>query len=385
MINLHQPILGTEELDAIAEVFASNWIGLGPRTRTFEAEFAHHLGVDPEQVVFLNSGTAALFLTVQVLDLGPGDDVVLPSISFVAAANAIASSGARPVFCDVDPRTLNPTLDDVAKAITPATKAVLLLHYGGSPGEVTAITDFCREKGLVLIEDTACAVASSVHGTSCGTFGDLATWSFDAMKILVTGDGGMFYAADPELAHRARRLAYHGLEQMSGFDSAKSSNRWWDIRVEDIGQRLIGNDMTAVLGSVQLRKLPEFISRRREIATQYDRLLSDVPGVLLPPTLPDGHVSSHYFYWVQLAPEIRDQVAQQMLERGIYTSYRYPPLHKVPIYRADCELPSAEQACRRTLLLPLHPSLDDAEVRTVADEFQKAVEHHISQISPLRK
>ncbi|MER7624966.1 DegT/DnrJ/EryC1/StrS family aminotransferase [Streptomyces sp. NPDC126503] len=378
MINVFQPSLGEEELAAVAEVFADNWLGHGPRTQKFEAEFAAHLGVDPRHVLFINSATAGLFLATELLGLGPGDDVVLPSMSFVAAGNAVAATGARPVFCDVDPRTLNPTAEDVERALTPRTKAVVVLHYGGYPGDIERVAALCRDRGVHLVEDAACAVASDVRGTRAGTFGDLAMWSFDSMKVLVTGDGGMLYVRDAELARTARTLAYHGLEQSSGFAAAKVSARWWDLNVRAFGRRVIGNDVTAAIGSVQLRRLPGFTARRRAIAETYDRLLAGADGITTPPPLPDGHTSSYYFYWVQLeSARVRDAVAADLLERGVYTTLRYPPLHKVPAYGADADadLPGTDRAADTTLLLPLHQGLDDADVRTVAGELRKAVEH----------
>ncbi|MET9558366.1 DegT/DnrJ/EryC1/StrS family aminotransferase [Streptomyces sp. NPDC006645] len=383
MINVFQPSLGDEELAAVAEVFSSNWLGHGPRTKAFEAEFAEHLGVPAENTIFINSATAGLFLSTELLELGPGDEVVLPSMSFVAAGNAIAATGARTVFCDVDPRTLNPSAADIERALTPRTKAVLVLHYGGQPGDIAAIADLCRDRGVTLIEDAACAVASDVDGKKCGTFGDIAMWSFDSMKVLVTGDGGMLYVRDPELARRARSHTYHGLEQSSGFAAARVSSRWWDLNVRAFGRRIVGNDLTAAIGSVQLRRLPSFVERRREIAGTYDRLLADTPGITLPPPLPAGHSSSHYFYWVQLDPEVRDQVASDLLEHDVYTTLRYPPLHKVPVYGHDGrELPMTDRASETTLLLPLHQGLDDAEVRTVAGRLGKAVEYAQSAAGP---
>ncbi|SOD63052.1 aminotransferase [Streptomyces zhaozhouensis] len=382
MINVFQPSLGAEELAAVTEVFESNWLGHGPRTKAFEATFAEHLGVAPEQTIFINSATAGLFLSTELLGLGPGDDVVLPSASFVAAGNAVAATGARPVFCDVDPHTLNPTAEHVERALTPLTKAVLLLHFGGRPGDVVAIAEMCRARGIQLIEDSACAVASAVDGAKCGTFGDVAMWSFDAMKVLVTGDGGMLYVRDPELAHRARRMAYHGLEQSSGFSAAKVSHRWWDLHVREFGRRIIGNDLTAAIGTVQLRRLPEFVQRRRAITEQYDRLLQDVQGVRLPPALPAGHEATYYFYWVQMDAQIRDQVAADLLDKGIYTTFRYPPLHKVPAYgTTDAHLPGTDTAAETTLLLPLHQGLEDHEVRTVADQLRTSVAHRGAQLT----
>ncbi|TDC57492.1 DegT/DnrJ/EryC1/StrS family aminotransferase [Actinomadura sp. KC345] len=375
MINVFQPSLGEEELAAVAEVFKSDWLGHGPRTKDFEAAFARHIGVPADNVVFISSATDGLFLTTELLGLGPQDDVVLPSISFVGAANAVAATGARPVFCDVDRHTLNPSAEDVERSLTPRTRAVLPLHYGGHPGAIDDIARLCRERGITLIEDAACAVTSAVDGRACGTFGDLAVWSFDAMKILVTGDGGMLYARDPGAAQRVRALAYHGLDQFSGRSrSAKVPRRWWELSVRDFGHRMIGNDLTAAIGGVQLRRLPEFQRRRQAVVEAYDELLAGIPGVRLPPRPPAGHTTSGYFYWVQLPPAIRDRVAADLLDRGVYTTFRYPPLHRVPAYRAETDLPGADRAAESTLLLPVHQSLDDADVRTVATGFRDAVE-----------
>ncbi|RSS54728.1 DegT/DnrJ/EryC1/StrS family aminotransferase [Streptomyces sp. WAC07061] len=375
MINLFQPQVGAEELDAVAKVFEDRWLGHGPRTKAFEAAFAEHLGVAPEHVVFINSGTSGLFLATELLDLEEGDEVVLPSLSFLAAANAIVTAGGRPVFCDVDPRTLNPTLEDVERALTDRTKAVVILHYGGYPGDIVRIAERCRELGITLIEDSACSVASRVDGRAVGTFGDLAMWSFDAMKVLVTGDGGMIYVKDPEQAARVRRLAYHGLAQPSGFGYAKVSARWWELDIPEPGRRVIGNDLTAAIGSVQLRRLPEMVARRKEIVALYDQELAGIAGISTPPALPDGHESTYYFYWVQMDPAIRDQVASDLLADEIYTTFRYAPLHKVPAYgTTEVELPASDWVSDRTLCLPLHPGLSDADVLTVAASLRKALE-----------
>lgn len=375
MIHLVRPQVGEEELRGVAEVFQSRWLGVGPRTMAFEAGFAEHIGVESDNVVFVNSGTAALFLAMQTLDLREGDEVVLPSASFVAAANAIMSCGARPVFCDVDERTLNPTLDDIEAALTPRTRAVIVLHYGGYPGDIARIAAYCRDRGIALVEDAACSVASQVDGKAVGSFGDLAIWSFDAAKVLVTGDGGMLYARDRRQAERARRMAYHGLVHARGYgDAAGARDRWWEPELSEVGCRFIGNDLTAAIGIVQLRRLPELVGRRKEIAESYDRALKDVRGVTLPPPLPPGHESTHYYYWVQVEQAIRDAVASKLFAAGIYTTFRYAPLHKVPLYGStDRTFPKAERAAERTLCIPIHPGLDDLDVETVVTELRKAI------------
>lgn len=366
LINVFQPSLGEPELAAVREVFESNWIGRGARTERFEAEFAGHLGVGRQHLTSTNSCTEATFLAVELAGIGPGDEVVLPTVSFVGAGNAVAASGARPVFCDVDPRTLNPTVADVAAALTPRTRAVLILHYGGFPGEVAGIAALCRDRGLLLIEDAAVAVASRVDGRACGTFGDLGVWSFDHGKILVTVDGGMLYARDPGLAAQAPARAFLGLAQRSGYDQARrAGDRWWEFEVTSFSRRSVTNDVLAAVGSVQLARLPGFVARRRQIAQRYDRGLAGLPGLRCPPPLPAGHESSYYLYWVQFDGGIRDAVARDLYANGIYTTFRYPPLHRVAAYRSSARLPGAEAAAERTLLLPIHQALTDAEVDRV--------------------
>jgi aminotransferase len=339
--------------------------------------FGQHLGVSADHVLFLNSATSGLFLAVELLGIGPGDEVVVPSNGFIANANCVVDAGARPVFCDLDDDVLNPRVQDIVHVLTPRTKAVMILHYGGYPGDVEKIAALCSERGVALIEDAAVSVASSVDGRMCGTFGDFGIWSFDARKVITTGDGGMLYARDPEVARRARRLAYHGLEDRSSFTTAaKSPHVWWSFEVEDIGRRLIGNDITAAIGKVQLGKLAEFVGRRRAIAGRYDKALSGVPGIRIPPRLPAGHVSTHYFYWLRFdSTAIRDMVSEDLLDKGIYTSWRYYPLHRVRRYGAtDAVLPRTDAVSDTALLLPAHQSLLDDEVDMIAQEVIKAVE-----------
>jgi aminotransferase len=375
MINVFQPDVGAEELAAVGEAFDSNWLGYGPRTREFERVFGEHLGVPPETLLFLNSASSALGLAAKLLEYGPGDEVVVPSISFVSNANTIAATGARVVFCDVDPHTLNPSVAHVAACLTPRTKAVTILHYGGHPGDVVRIAELCRERDIPLVEDAACAVHSQVDGKACGTFADIGIWSFDSRKIITTGDGGMIYLRDPGLARRAHRLAYHGMQDRGAFAAmARNPRRWWDQTIHEVGHRLIGNDLTAAIGQIQLRRLPGFVARRREIIAIYDRMLADLPEVRLSPRPPAGHRSTHYFYWVQVDPGQRDGIAEELLENGVYTTFRYPPLHRVPLYGSDARLPGTDTAAANTLLLPLHQALTDAEAEQVARLFRAAVE-----------
>jgi aminotransferase len=373
-INIFQPELRDEELEAVREVFLSNWIGKGPKTDAFEKAFAQHLGVPAGQIKSINSCTEGLFSAMQLLEIGPGDEVIMPSISFVGAGNAVRAAGAKIAFCDVDPRTLNATADTIEPKLTPRTRAVVIIHYGGYPAEMDEIMTLLKNKGVALVEDSACSVASRYRGRACGTFGDIGTWSFDAMKILVTGDGGMLYLRDETLAERAARINYLGLTSGSGFSSGVD-RRWWEFDVEEFGRRSITNDIASAIGLVQLSKLNRFVERRKEIHTAYDEALDDLEWLTLPPRLPASCASSYYFYWVQTDPARRDDLARFLRERAIYTTFRYFPLHWVKAYGAIGEsLPGCEVAARTTLCLPIHQGLTQSDIERVADSVRAFAE-----------
>ena len=373
MINVFQPSLREEELEAVREVFESNWVGRGKRTYEFEEGFAAHLGVDRALVRSVSSCTEGMFQAMTLLGIGPGDEVILPTISFVGAGNAVAACGARPVFSDVDPRTLNARAEDVERVLSARTKAVLVLHYGGLPCDVDGIGSLLRERGIGLIEDSACSVASRHAGRACGTFGDIGTWSFDAMKILVSGgDGGMVYCRTPELAERAERLLYLGLESQSGLSS--TADRWWEFEVSVSARRSIMNDVSSAIGIVQLRKLPAAIARRREVHERYDAELGELGWLRPPPSVLPGDESSYYFYWIQLEFGRRDALAMHLRERDVYSTFRYYPLHLVSHYGHDAgALPNAELAAASTLCIPLHQALSDDDVTQVVDAIASFV------------
>jgi aminotransferase len=365
MINLCQPQVGEAELAAIKEVFASNWLGVGPRVEEFERSFAEYIGKPAVEMLAVTSCTEGLFQTIAALGLGPEDEVILPTVSFLGAAHAVRHSGARVVLCDVDPITLNPTTEHVEAAITPATKAALILHYGGRPGAVAEIAELLKSRSLLLIEDTACALGSFLEGRACGTFGDVGVWSFDAMKLMTTGDGGMVWSPDPEIAERIRRGIRMGVGS-SGFDRRGDSSRWWEINPQGTGRRATMNDVAAAMGLVQLGRVPDFLRRRREIADAYDAALGELSWISTPGERELD--SARYCYWIHTQPGVRDRLATHLLERDVYTNFRYWPLHKTPMYGSGQALPGADLAAESTLLLPLHQGLSDSDVSRVIKE-----------------
>lgn len=369
MINVFQPALGKEEAEAVYNVFKSNWIGKGKKNDEFEEQFANHLNSTANRVCSTNCCSEGLFLSMDLFDIGEGDEVVLPTCSFVGAANSIQAHGARIRFCDVDRRTLNVTALDIEKQITKKTKAILLLHYGGVPCEMDAIMELAHEYGIHVIEDSACGIYSTYKGKALGTIGDMGMWSFDAMKILVCGDGAMLHFANPDLRERAAKLMYFGLENKSGFSNSVDQ-KWWEFEISSLGHRAIMNDMNAAIGLEQLKKLPGFINRRQEIARQYDRGLAGLNWLDIPPELPDYCTGTYYFYHIQVKDDSRDQLAKFLRDNGIYTTFRYYPLHWVKYYGHSEEVyPNAEWAANHTLCLPIHQSLSDDEVGYIIEKI----------------
>ncbi|MCR5663635.1 MAG: DegT/DnrJ/EryC1/StrS family aminotransferase [Oscillospiraceae bacterium] len=365
MINVFQPSLGKEELARIEKVFASNWLGKGKENEAFETGFAAHLGVGREHVFTTNCCTEGLFASMHAFDIGPGDEVILPSISFVGSGNAVCACGAKLVLCDVDPRTLNATAAEIEKKITPKTKAVLLIHYGGIPCEMDEILALADRHGIKVIEDSACSVYSTYKGRACGTIGDMGMWSFDAMKILVCGDGSMLYFKDPELKTAMEKWLYFGLESKSGYSNSVDK-KWWEYDVSSFGHRAIMNDVTAAMANVQLEKLPGFIARRKAIHDRYDELLGDLKWLDLPDPLPEYCRGTYYFYHIQVKDNDRDLLAKFLRENGVYTTFRYFPLHRVKHYGVEGSFPNADYAADHTLCIPIHQSLTDAEVGQIA-------------------
>ena len=373
MINVYQPTLGKEELDALQEVFESNWLGKGKRVAEFEEKYAGHLGTSKDLVLTTNCCSEGLFSSMHLLDIQPGDEVIVPAISFIGAGNAVCAHGAKLVLCDVDPRTLNARAEDIEKVITPKSKAILLLHYGGIPCEMDEIMALAKKYNLKVIEDAAAGVCSRYKGKAVGTIGDMGMWSFDAMKILVCGDGAMLHFNTPELRHKADRWLYFGLETKSGYENS-IAQKWWEFDISSFGHRAIMNDVTAAMALEQLKKLPMYMEKRKVVADFYNQNLKLFSWIELPPTQPEYIETSYYFYHVQITNGKRDQFAKFLRESGVYTTYRYYPLHRVPGYGVTGNFPNADYAADNTLNLPIHKSISQDDLNhilAVVKEFDE--------------
>lgn len=363
-IQLFKPYMDEEEVQAVAEVLRSGWIGLGPKTAEFEQAFAAFLGAS--YAVGLNSATAALDLAVRLLRINHGDEVIVPTVTFVSTAHAVAYNLATPIFADVDPDTLLIDIEDVARKITPRTRAIIPVHYGGRPVDIDRLREVAGD--IPLIEDAAHACGAEYKGRKAGTLGDLACFSFHAVKNLATGDGGALVTSDRALMERAKRLRWLGIDRGTWDRTGADRSYWWQYFVDEIGLKCHMNDIAAAIGLVQLRKLPATNARRRQIAEMYTAGLSDLPWLRTPAMDTADSISAWHIYCIQV--EGRDDLNVYLQERGIGTGVHYKPIHLYACYGNRPHLPQAESAFERILSLPMHPGLSDDDVQQVIEAIR---------------
>ncbi|MDX2548052.1 DegT/DnrJ/EryC1/StrS family aminotransferase [Streptomyces sp. WI04-05B] len=355
------PWLGEEEARAASDAVLSGWVAQGPRAAAFEQAFAERVGA--EHGIAVSSCTTALHLALVALGLGPGDEVVVPSLSFIATANAVRYVGAEPVFADVDPATGNLTTATVDAVRTPRTKAVLAVHQGGVPADVHSLRAACADWDLPLVEDAACAIGSTVGGKPVGQGALIAAWSFHPRKLVTTGEGGMITTDDAEWAVRLRRLREHGMNASAA--ERHSSNKPVLESYLEVGYNYRMTDVQAAIGLVQLGKLDAMIARRRELAARYDALLRDVPG-LTPVRDPEHGQSNFQSYWVLLDEDFpvgRDDLLGALADAGVSARRGIMASHLEPAYEGhpSAPLPVTERISRDSLILPLFHTLTEAQ------------------------
>ncbi|MEU5310398.1 DegT/DnrJ/EryC1/StrS family aminotransferase [Streptomyces sp. NPDC021562] len=355
------PWLGAEEARAASDAVLSGWVAQGPRVAAFEKAFAERVGA--EHGIAVSSCTTALHLSLVALGIGPGDEVVVPSLSFIATANAVRYVGAEPVFADVDPATANLTRDTVDAVRTARTRAVLAVHQGGVPADVHTLRAACADWDLPLVEDAACAIGSTVDGKPVGHGALLAAWSFHPRKVVTTGEGGMITTDDAEWAARLRRLREHGMNASAA--ERHASNRPVLESYLEVGFNYRMTDIQAAVGLVQLGKLDAMITRRRELAARYDALLHDVPG-LTPVRDPAYGQSNFQSYWVLLDEDFplgRDDLLGALSEAGVSARRGIMAAHLEPAYadHPHGPLPVTERISRDSLILPLFHTMTEAQ------------------------
>ncbi|WP_433555421.1 DegT/DnrJ/EryC1/StrS family aminotransferase [Pseudonocardia xinjiangensis] len=369
MIPVMRPLLGEEEAQAVADVVRSGWVAQGPRVAEFEKEFAASVGA--AHGVATSSCTTALHLALHVLGIGPGDEVIVPSLSFIATANAVRYCGAVPVFADVDPLTGNLTPDTITAVRTPQTRAVLVVHQAGVPADIPAIRAACGE--IPVVEDAACAAGSTLGGKPVGHGALMAAWSFHPRKLLTTGEGGMITTDDADQAARLRRLREHGMSVSAADRHAGGRNVMEEYGETAFNYRL--TDMQAAMGLVQLRRLPAIVAHRRERADRYRALLA--PLGLRTVRDPDNATSNVQSFWVELpeaAPPV-SEVLTALAEAGVSARRGIMAAHLEPAYAGHPHgpLPVTEHLTARTLILPLHHELSDADQDLVVSALAAAI------------
>ena len=363
---------GPEEEQAVLATVRSKWISMGPRTAELEKTFAAMLG-SPHALAVTNC-TAALHLAMLTLDIGPGDEVILPSLTFVATANCVRYVGATPVFCDITgPADLNLDPRHVETLITPRTKAIIVMHYGGFPCDMDAITALAKRHNLAIVEDACHGPLSEYGGKKLGTIGDIGCFSFFSNKNISTGEGGIMTFDNREHFENAKLLRSHGMTTLS-YDRARGHAAAYDVVAPGYNYRL--DDIRASLALVQLAKLPADLDRRARLREAYVERLRDVEEIIIPFATHTGFVSNYIFPILIRKPDaaLRDAVRQFLHERGIQTSIHYPPVHRFSIYRdASCALPLTESAAERLVTLPMFGSMSTGEVGRVVDTVKQAL------------
>jgi dTDP-4-amino-4,6-dideoxygalactose transaminase len=359
------PLTGQEELDEIAEVLRSGRLTQGPKVAEFEGAVAERVGV--AHAFATSSCTTAMHLSLAAMDIGPGDEVLVPDFTFPATANVVVQQGATPVLVDVELDTYNVDPDELARHLTPRTRAIMPVHLFGLSADMDPVLAFAREHGLRVVEDAACALGSNYRGRACGSMGDVGCFSFHPRKVITTGEGGMVVTDDDELAARIALLRSHGGVRRAG-----------RFTFERAGFNYRLSDVHAAMGVVQMRRLDSLVARRRELATGLRERLAGVPGIT-PPAVPewDGHVYQAFVALVDEAVE-RDAVIAGLRDRGVETTLGTYALHAEPFFAEltgarPGALPASHAAARRTLALPLYPSMGDGELDLVADALGEAL------------
>jgi dTDP-4-amino-4,6-dideoxygalactose transaminase len=362
-IPVARPFFGAEEERAIVAALRSSWVSQGPRVAEFEQAFARYVGAS--QAIAVSSCTTALHLALIAAGVKQGDEVICPSLSFIATANCIRYAGAMPVFADIDPVSYNMDPNRVEDAITPRTTAILAVHQAGLPSPMKELAEIARRKGLVLLEDAACAIGSEYLGERIGHPHSLiACFSFHPRKILSTGEGGMITTNDESLAVRMRCLRQHA---MNTSDLVRHSASTVSIEsYEEVGYNYRMTDLQAAVGLEQLLRLDDMLAWRRKLASRYTRALTDLRW-LLPPQEPAGCRHNFQSYMVRLAtdaPLARDQAMQSLLDLGVSTRRGIMAIHEeTPYFDPIWEerLPETERAASETMILPLFYTMTEED------------------------
>jgi len=363
--------LDDEEIEAVTKVLKSKWLSMGPVTQKFEKEFADYLGV--KHAFGVSSGTAALHIALKALGIEEGDEVIVPSLTFVATANSVLYCGAKPIFADIiSLNNFNISPDDILEKITNKTKAITVVHYGGYPCDMDAIMEIAKAHNLKVIEDAAHAPGAEYKGKKCGTIGDVGCFSFFANKNLVTGEGGMIVTNDDALAEKIRIMRSHGMTTLT-WDRHKGHAHSYDV--VDMGFNYRINEIASAIGLVQLKRLDGNNEKRREIVEEYKKRLEKISRISVPFKNYKEKPSYHIFP-ILLAEDIsRNEFIDKLKEKGIQTSIHYPPIHLFTYYRnkfgfEEGMLPKTEFVGEHEVTLPLYPMMREENVEYIINHIR---------------
>lgn len=363
LIPVSRPSVGQEEIDAVAEVLKSGWLGLGAVTFAFEEEIKRYIGC--EHAVAVNTGTSALHIALTSFGVGHGDEVIVPSITFAGCVQAIISAGAHPVFCESLERDLLMDVDDVERRIGPRTRAVMPVHFGGNPCDMSRLLALAEARGLWIIEDAAHAFGSTYKGRRIGSFGHAACFSFDPIKNITCGEGGAVVLGDDQIAEEMRRRRNLGIDR-EGWDRHESARPWF-YEITTAGYRYHMPNLCAAIGLAQFKKIEDFISRRREICLRYKAAFADLTRIRTLEMNYDG-VAPH-IYVIRVLDGRRDEFMRFMRPRGVDTRVHYTANHVQPFFKryATEPLPVAAQLSDEIVTLPLYYGMTEDEVARVIE------------------
>ena len=373
-IPFSRPWIDDTEIEAVSQVLASKWISTGNRVREFERAFAEYLGV--KHAIAVSSCTAALHLSLVVAGISSDDEVITTPYTFTATAEAIRYVGAKPVFVDICPDTLNIDTSKIEQAITARTKAILPVHIAGIPCDMNALQDISQRYHLTLIDDAAHAIPAEYSGQYIGSIGDLSAFSFYANKNLTTGEGGMITTNSDAFAAPLRTMRLHGIDKDAW--ARQSQRNIWHYDIATEGYKYNMTDIQAAMGVCQLMKLNKQHERRRNFAQIYQMELAKFPQISTPIAPDNPREHAWHLYIIQLHTGNRDEFVAALREANIECSVHYIPLHLFEFYQERYgyrvgDFPSAEAAFERVVSLPLHPGLTEAEIHVVIDVIGKTL------------
>lgn len=375
-IRLSRSVVGEAEAAAVSKIIIEEgYLGMGAEVQRFEADIAAYLGVQPAQVISVNTGTAALHLAVQAA-VPKGSEVLVPSLTFVASFQAIAAAGCVPVPCDVCQSTATIDLEDAARRISPRTKAIMPVHYASNPWQLEAVYAFAKQHGLRVIEDAAHAFGCSHKGRKIGSMGDIVCFSFDGIKNITSGEGGCIVSFDPEVTRLCSDARLLSVENDT--EKRYTGGRSWDFDVHCQGYRYHMSNIMAAIGRVQLARLDgEFAPARRRLLAQYRAELANVPGVALLQLDAADDIVPH-IYPVRVLHGHKDAVKTVLAAQGIPTGVHYKPNHLLTYFKdmlpQGAPLPVTEQLYGELVTLPLHPAISEEEVSSICAALRKALE-----------